>query len=63
MATRTKNPERIIKSIYMDPKVWKAAKAKADAEGTNISRILRNCLKAYVEGVPTPENPSEEIFD
>ena len=57
------NDNRIIKSVYVDPEVWKAAKAKSHGEDSNVSRVIRNALAAYVNGVPTPVNPSEEIFD
>lgn len=57
------NEDRIIKSVYVDPKIWNAAKDKSHGEDSNVSRVIRNALSAYVNGVETPVNPSEEIFD
>lgn len=48
---QNRNPDRLIRSINIDPKIWALAQAKAKEEDTNMSKIIRNSLEAYVNGV------------
>ena len=43
-----RNDDNYIRSINVDRKEWLAAKEKARAEGTTLSRIIRNALRAYL---------------
>jgi len=40
----------IHRTVRIDDALWAAAKAKADAEGVNLSEVIRAALRAYVEG-------------
>jgi len=35
-------------NIRLDDQLWQAASAKADAEGTNVSALVREFLEQYV---------------
>jgi predicted DNA binding CopG/RHH family protein len=39
----------IHRTVRIDDALWMAAKAKADAEGVNLSEVIREALRAYVE--------------
>jgi predicted DNA binding CopG/RHH family protein len=42
----------IHRTIRIDDALWTAAKAKADAEGVNLSEVIREALRAYIEDEP-----------
>jgi len=37
------------RTIRIEDELWLPAKAKADAEGVNLSEVIRAALRAYVE--------------
>lgn len=37
------------RTVRIEDGLWLAAKAKADAEGVNLSEIIRQALRDYVE--------------
>ncbi len=41
-----------IRPIRISDELWEAAKAKAEAEGTNVSAVLREKLREYISGPP-----------
>lgn len=47
----TGNPNRVIRSINVDPAVWAEAQAVARGQDTNMSRVIRNALEAYSRGI------------
>lgn len=42
-------PAMVMRSIRVSLKLWNAAKAKADEREENISDVIRDALRAYVE--------------
>lgn len=38
------------RTVRVDDELWLAAKAKAEAEGENLSDVIREALRAYVDG-------------
>lgn len=38
----------IHRTVRVDDTLWTAAKTKAEAEGTNLSDVIRDALRAYV---------------
>lgn len=47
------------RTARVDDDLWLPAKAKADAEGVNLSEVIRAALRAYVEG----DNAKAEAWD
>lgn len=43
-------PNMVMRSLRVPEKLWEQAKAKADAEDQNISDVVRDLLKKWVEG-------------
>lgn len=43
-----RNEDNFIRSINVDKEDWKEAKVKARSEGTTLSKIIRNAIKAYL---------------
>jgi len=39
----------IHRTVRVDDALWTAAKTKAEAEGVNLSDVIRDALRAYVE--------------
>lgn len=39
----------IHRTVRIEDELWAAAKAKADAEGVNLSEVIRAALRAYVD--------------
>ena len=39
-----------LRAIRVQDELWKTAQTIAQAEGTNLSQIMRDALTAYVEG-------------
>ena len=39
------------RTVRIDDGLWNAAKVKAEAEGVNLSDVIRDALRAYVEQV------------
>lgn len=37
------------RSIRIEDELWDAAKTKAEAEGTDLSNIIRGALREYIE--------------
>lgn len=37
-----------VRTVRVDDALWDAAKAKADAEGTNLSELIRDYLQAWL---------------
>ena len=37
------------RTVRIEDGLWAAAKAKADADGVNLSEVIRAALKAYIE--------------
>ena len=37
------------RTVRIEDGLWEAAKAKADSEGLNLSEVIRNALKAYIQ--------------
>lgn len=46
-----------IRPVRISDELWNAAKAKAEAEGTNVSEVVREKLREYVT-TPPAEDPS-----
>lgn len=46
---RVSKPAMVMRSIRVPAKLWEAAKAKADEREENISDVVRDALRAYVE--------------
>jgi antitoxin component of RelBE/YafQ-DinJ toxin-antitoxin module len=40
----------IHRTVRIDDALWEQAKAKADADGVNLSEVIRAALRAYVQG-------------
>lgn len=38
-----------IRTVRIDDALWDAAKAKADMDGDNLSEVIRDALRAYLE--------------
>lgn len=43
--------KKVIRAVNVEPEIWDAAMAKANASGTSLSLVIRNALKTYVGGV------------
>jgi predicted DNA binding CopG/RHH family protein len=37
------------RTVRIEDELWEAAKARADADGVNLSEVIRAALRAYVE--------------
>lgn len=46
------------RTFRAEDELWLPAKAKAEAEGANLSDVLREALRQYVTQPPPPESSS-----
>ncbi|MFJ4288028.1 ribbon-helix-helix protein, CopG family [Paenarthrobacter nicotinovorans] len=37
-----------VRTVRIDDALWEAAQAKAQADGTNLSEVIRECLQAWL---------------
>lgn len=51
MPNQPKTPNR---TLRIDDELWKAARAAAEANGENISDVVRRALRRYVRRAPHP---------
>ncbi len=42
----------IHRTIRIPDEIWLPAKAKADADGVNLSEVIREALRTYIEAEP-----------
>lgn len=53
------SPKTPLHSFRVDTDLWLAAKAKAEAEGRNLSEVLRDLLWAYTTGAESDESDQD----
>lgn len=49
LATVPNQPKTPRRTVRIDDNLWEAAGAKAEAEGTTVSVVIRDALKRYVK--------------
>jgi hypothetical protein len=52
---KTNEPNKNRRSIYIPPEVYEPALAQAQRQGTNLSLVIRQFLKMWLDGKIKPE--------